>query len=874
MPAIVHSSFYSFHLCWHLCFTGCLPSPLSPTFLRLVTNLLDTKPSTPEVYNTFTFPPALVKIQGAGRRDSCFSILPRLEFPFKCSSLSRIFPLHFDAEFIFSLTTACVFMPAHLESFPYRENASLRVFCPDFKTVVSSFETYLPDPHIVKKIPPGSQPHLPAVLSWLKAHHDYHAYLPKERLFDGHLLAPLKYHIPSRINNNGSWSADEETGQVWRSLDNKMTASIDVVGANMLVELEHFEPRKALSFGFTSQHKTERHLSLSLELSKNAIVHRLAYLTYLISLRYQWDKHLVEQEWWLRLKRRCGDSWADGIWDIVYKQCTTRDFVGVVVGKVSTSLRWLRPALRFGIPIWVLYPLKDCYNGLDGDFVMRDWLPTEKQVAESRALLSRSTPAHILPQDPPQDLEDPHPVNLPQPATSSTSVSPPTKLPLGTTWFENWKTYFDERDKGDAERRSTATETELQTWNSRAEHGKRFHQPGRTGAQVYVWESCETGGFLRVLQTRAEVGRDWESYEEEALIFNPRRNIWDYCIFMWEPAVVNGPPDDLEPEEDNAHVMEHWYIEPVQTATVLDDDPSAFDFLHRRYGFLLSEPTAPPINIPSYSSQTARRIVGLNPKDVTDPPQHLNSFIAAVIEGHIPEGHCDLSVCAPQRDLFPPSCRTRIFQSAFSSEFRALSSRDVFTLVDQTSTVLLVAHDPLSILELVRAGVPTRLGAELEYFLLNGCRFTLLYPKTHPLVSPHWNILTFPIRDAAWIPTPQDFGTYMSRLRTFFLERPYMFAAALSRGGIAWRLAVEAVGFENADDTLLTTYPRDGSSSIRIRRGEFWFHEPDEGEWFYLVGGYEILTGLWFYLRSQSILCLHKNRKGCSNNGLVVVAQG
>ena len=26
--------------------------------------------------------------------------------------------------------------------------------------------------------------------------------------------------------------------------------------------------------------------------------------------------------------------------------------------------------------------------------------------------------------------------------------------------------------------------------------------------------------------------------------------------------------------------------------------------------------------------------------------------------------------------------------------------------------------------------------------------------------------------------------------------------------------------------------------------GAYWFHEPDEVEWFYLVGGFELLTGL------------------------------
>ena len=75
------------------------------------------------------------------------------------------------------------------------------------------------------------------------------------------------------------------------------------------------------------------------------------------------------------------------------------------------------------------------------------------------------------------------------------------------------------------------------------------------------------------------------------------------------------------------------------------------------------------------------------------------------------------------------------------------------------------------------------------------------------------------------------------------LDRPHVTAAAFSRGGIAWRIAVEVLGLEAAIDVVLDTYPDQVAPVSMEGRRTYWYHAPDEGEWFYLVGGYELLTG-------------------------------
>ena len=289
--------------------------------------------------------------------------------------------------------------------------------------------------------------------------------------------------------------------------------------------------------------------------------------------------------------------------------------------------------------------------------------------------------------------------------------------------------------------------------------------------------------------------------------------------------------------------MEHWYTVPDLLIKRPEDNPEPLEFLYRRYGYLSTEPTAPPNQILPFDKASAYRIVGLEVPSFGKPPAHLNSFLTSILEGRIPAGHSDLSSTSPPEEMFLPSYRTWIYGTVFLSKFLEFSDNAVFTFINTANdSQRLVVHDPLSVLEVVRTGNPPELKAQLQHLLLSGSRFTLLYPKARPLVHPHFNILNFPMRDETWTPDAEDFRAYMSRLKTFFLERPYMAAAAFSCGGIAWRIAQEVLGLEDSIDTLLVTYP-DQCCPVNVRQGKYWVHKPDEGEWFYLVGGYEILTG-------------------------------
>lgn len=414
-------------------------------------------------------------------------------------------------------------MPLQLQSFLDRNKVTLRVFCPSSAAVVTTFEDELPAGDSIHQISSDPLPDLPAMLSWNKPGYDYYAFLPKNRSFDGHLLTPLKHHDPVFTQRDGRWYVDEKTRELWLSLDLGLTKSIDVIGRNLLVDLNHKEPSRATEYGFTRGHKSQANLRVSLMASKHAVIHRLAYLTYLIAYRYKWDTpELGDQPWWNEFVARCGPTWVDSVWDMVCRQWDTRNFVGVAVRPIQSSVRWLQAALYFGVPIWVLFPQPGCYNGLDGGFVMNKWQPTHEQVSNTRTSQKVAQVVTLQPEPTPM----PHtPANLPS------TLTPPTILPENGQWFESWQDFFRKRDGADAKHLEEASEEDRKVWDSRSTNAKTFKAPGKSGAKVYVWEECDSGGFFRILKTRHEVAEGWEFYYNEALVFNPRGNLWDYCPF-------------------------------------------------------------------------------------------------------------------------------------------------------------------------------------------------------------------------------------------------------------------------------------------------------------------------------------------------------
>jgi hypothetical protein len=195
----------------------------------------------------------------------------------------------------------------------------------------------------------------------------------------------------------------------------------------------------------------------------------------------------------------------------------------------------------------------------------------------------------------------------------------------------------------------------------------------------------------------------------------------------------------------------------------------------------------------------------------------------------------------------------------FWSSLPELSAEVVF-VINSHEPRILVIYDALSVIQLARAENSFQLTTALEYLLQNGSRFTLLHPTPQTPNRSQLSIITLPIRNKDWKATLEDYRVYMSRLRTFLLERPHIVVAAFSRGGIAWRIALEVLGIESSLKAVLGIVPERGPPVV-TSRGTYRYHEPDDVEWFYLVGGFELLTGLFGFIL-MVCLVLTPSREG------------
>ena len=542
------------------------------------------------------------------------------------------------------------------------------------------------------------RPDLEAKTCWNTPGYDYYAYLPKKRTFNGHLLEPLKSHTPTLIQRDGRWFVDDKTRDLWWSLDIKFTHSINAVGGKLLNPLGHYEPSCAFKYGFTRGHKTMKGLKICLEISKHAFIHRLAYLLFVISRRYNWDQGTwYFQEWRDELTAACGAPWVDSVWSALCRQWETRNFIGVVVSPNNSSMRWLEKAYKFGVPIWVWFPRPDCYqiSKLDGGFVLKQWIPTHEQVAESRsAQLAKRKEQHTQPAAN-TPLSDP-PAN-PPPANSEL-ILPPSVIPQGAQWYPSWERFFLARSKAHEDCLKGASDVEIQSWNGRAENAKKFNVPKKGGPKVYIWEACDSGGFFRVCQDYHEFSRDWLDYYKEALVFNPSDNTWDHCPFRWKPAVETGNPDD----PDGGRVEDDWFLEPTPPPPLPDGNATPLDFLYHRYGYLTVEPTNPPTIAPRIDRSTAHRIVGLEVRNTPDPLDHLTAFVSSVLQGQLPTGHCDLSPTSPPTEMFSPIWKTPVSSTVFRSRLPQLSEDMAFTLIcNPNRPQPLVVHESLSVLQMM-----------------------------------------------------------------------------------------------------------------------------------------------------------------------------
>ena len=163
--------------------------------------------------------------------------------------------------------------------------------------------------------------------------------------------------------------------------------------------------------------------------------------------------------------------------------------------------------------------------------------------------------------------------------------------------------------------------------------------------------------------------------------------------------------------------------------------------------------------------------------------------------------------------------------------------------------------------------------AVINYLLRNSSWFTVLAGCTEHIHPTNLHKLSFSIRTGSWVADVEDYQLYMSRLKSFLTDCPYVAAAALTHGGIAWQITLEVLGLD-IDLTINGTTFTKKATPIQVMGSTQWCHAVDKDEWYYLVGGYSILTGKLFISTCLAFLINVCCREGPPNQGLFLVAKG
>lgn len=710
--------------------------------------------------------------------------------------------------------------------------------------IVSTFETDFP--HEIAKVDSDHDPYPPRTPApaWHKDGYEYHAYLPKDR------QAALNYHVfrclthVQTVQRDGRYWLGEETGRSWVLLEQNLSHSIRCASPGVLTSLEDCEPPLAEKYGYMRGHKTLKGLRHCLMMSRNAFLFRWAYFLYILSLRGGSGETIDIPPWIFRISDSTHYAWVDSLWDALRQQKMNSNFIGTVLTPDVPSVRWIAAASSIGVPVWVSWRRgPDDYHKLDGSRHVKNWCPSAAQVHAAR---SRPPPTLV-----PVDAANPAPPTGPSDIPPAHTPSAP-EIPRGGAFILSWEEFFRLRDEADQAAQIVATPAQRQQWESRTRNARSYSEPGKNGPRVYTWSKVESGGYIRELVDRGDVGSIWESYRRREMVFNARANIWDLGEMF--SSTVKGNDDELDELDDAEDAL--WedfdtrFLEPQAPALPPGEDTSDLAFLYRRYGFLSVEPTTTPPDVLQTARSNIRRAVGLTPEGLDAGVTYIKQFVTRILQGQLPDGHCDLTPDSPDNERFPLSAWgtvDRILEVVVPD----LGDTVVYAYTPRDDRNKILIHDILTVIELGRMKVQTNRASIIDYLLRSGSRFTVLSERTEQVDTTDVHVLTSPTRPEHWKGDADDYRAYMSRLGTFFAQRPRVAAAALAQGGIAWRLAVEVLGLD-IDLVLNGAVFTGESSAIAVANFPQWCHDVDEGEWFFLVGGYDILTGSFRLFHTQS----------------------
>ena len=231
------------------------------------------------------------------------------------------------------------------------------------------------------------------------------------------------------------------------------------------------------------------------------------------------------------------------------------------------------------------------------------------------------------------------------------------------------------------------------------------------------------------------------------------------------------------------------------------------EFLHSRYGVnYISEVTD------ASKDSTWSAMLGI----CCTPPTSLVDLYNHVIAGRWPRGTCDLSPDLTHANLLPgasPGLSTRATLLSTSQGYLISISEE------WNVSWKLIIWDPLTVLQIEREGWvdPCDL---INGLVKKGVPFQILNPQKLEGAQLH-NHPDPVVHPGGKQPQRSAYLAYRQELQQFFIRHPHAYSAALSAGGILWRITMDVLPPPNGADVIRPFHP-DRCLSLTINGKEYW----------------------------------------------------
>jgi hypothetical protein len=742
-------------------------------------------------------------------------------------------------------------------------------------------------------------------LNWIIPDYPYLAFVISPPRFDHPLLQRLNYTYHSLPIQSPVWKLAPSLAAQWEILEDALLFIANKVlpEGNQLYPLEFSVFHLPRTYGYLRSHRSEHLARKSAIRSRDAFVVLMALCSFTIARFHGAVLPADVEPVWVRVLQ--GPNGLNPSWLELFRSSPIPDFSGLYprVGTVVDVNTWpyphlVRRAVNAGVPVWFRWSKVDKPLACSPRPELEMYFPTREQIVTAfrehrhRSLVN-------VPVNTSTDVVA-HTVNTvitspPNTTDVSTLAShntfpephPNSRQKRGETWMD----FFERLEIRHKRILDVENDEERSARLARQAHAEKFLAPGKKGARVFLWQHVD-GFLLRTLVNRGDAEELFEDTPHQHMRYNAFENEWDICEEFDPTAQI----DDADPFGNDVTEYEELGEIPennppsITTATAMpaptnptmeatrqdifamfgrEDSHSAaasptfvgtLDYqLYLRFGFDC-EGTQQPI--PSDWNKTRNILQDLQSGVQDVYKAAIAEFVVSLLDqsvDNMPAISWDLSPTSSSflRDrmghyLSINAQVVEVLQSARSNiigepnttlqETTYLLRQPLHHSSDNSVDWLLAVASPAVALQCVRF-CSTNVADAARFCVQRGISFNtfarFLHPQSHPHV-PHHRV-TLGARPEGYVPDAADYAAYEAA-RTRFLQSSSA-RAALLKGGIVWRLAME---FMTPSGVLAG--PSDIASTrgrvIRISGvGDFCDDELSENDIDIICGVYQVYTG-------------------------------